>query len=323
MATGGISRDESSTVDHSSSGSDNDIADSKESSDRQTFTSPAVRQRFITELSTQTFGGTPFNDLSKTAQKKLVKIRMKKEAQKIKKQTTKQKSQREQHQDNDGERLSKKVIKTQRRERVREALSTGLKVAIDCSMEDAMSPKEICKLCRQIQAAYGSNSRSDNPFHLYLTGLKKDSKTYVECQRQCPGFENYLIDVNELMHHQLFKSDIIVYLTPDSPNLLQTLDPNKVYIIGGLVDENLDTGLTYKSAQELHIETARLPVDLYMNKTNPGAHCVMPINHVMNILLDIHGGHTWPDVFSMYLPQRKGFVLKPDFTVEVSGESSK
>ena len=40
-------------------------------------------------------------------------------------------------------------------------------------------------------------------------------------------------------HFELFKPDEIVYLSPDSDKVLQSVDADKVYILGGLVDEHI------------------------------------------------------------------------------------
>ena len=38
---------------------------------------------------------------------------------------------------------------------------------------------------------------------------------------------------------EVFDHTDIVYLSPDSPNVLENVDPAKVYILGGLVDEHI------------------------------------------------------------------------------------
>ena len=39
--------------------------------------------------------------------------------------------------------------------------------------------------------------------------------------------------------HELFPREDIVYLTPDSDQVLQSVQEDKVYVIGGLVDETV------------------------------------------------------------------------------------
>ena len=37
----------------------------------------------------------------------------------------------------------------------------------------------------------------------------------------------------------MFKTDEIIYLSPDSDSVLKSVDSDKVYILGGLVDEHI------------------------------------------------------------------------------------
>ena len=53
-----------------------------------------------------------------------------------------------------------------------------------------------------------------------------------------------------LNHLSNFKKSDIVYLTADSPNVLENLDPSKAYVIGGIVDRNRYLNLTFNKAKE-------------------------------------------------------------------------
>ena len=49
----------------------------------------------------------------------------------------------------------------------------------------------------------------------------------------------FQIDVHSIPHTLLFPKDKTVYLTPDSDKPLTDIDKDKIYIIGGLVDESI------------------------------------------------------------------------------------
>lgn len=56
----------------------------------------------------------------------------------------------------------------------------------------------------------------------------------------------------------------LVYLTADSSNELEDIDPQKIYIIGGLVDRNRHKMECYKRAVAAGIATAKLPIHHYV-----------------------------------------------------------
>lgn len=62
----------------------------------------------------------------------------------------------------------------------------------------------------------------------------------------------------------LWAKEEIVYLTAESENLLEKLEENKVYVIGGLVDHNAHKGLCHSIAKTNGFSHARLPIDQFV-----------------------------------------------------------
>ena len=67
--------------------------------------------------------------------------------------------------------------------------------------------------------------------------------------------ETYLTKLKEK-----FSLENIVYLTADSPNVIEELDQSKAYIIGGIVDRNRHINLTFNKAKEQGIQHGKLPI---------------------------------------------------------------
>lgn len=51
-------------------------------------------------------------------------------------------------------------------------------------------------------------------------------------------FSSLQVNFTEKDYHEVFDKEKIVYLSADSPNILEKLSDDQVYIIGGLVDHN-------------------------------------------------------------------------------------
>ncbi|KAM4709278.1 tRNA methyltransferase 10 homolog B isoform 2-T2 [Discoglossus pictus] len=212
---------------------------------------------------------------------------------------------------------SKRFLKALTKERLLRAKDSGPRLCIDLSMTDHMSKKELSRLAAQIRRLYGSNKKASKPFWLYLTGFVENSLLYDECVRMNDGFVNYLIHATENSFLDLFPLENIIYLTPDSDNALEDIDPCKVYVLGGLVDESIQKKVTYHKARENGLQTARLPIQEYMvkNVNVKNFHSeILAINQVFDVLSTFYGTRSWPEALKAGVSPGKGFVLSNNVT---------
>eukprot|EP01126_Amoeba_proteus_P014313 TRINITY_DN16250_c0_g1_i2.p1 TRINITY_DN16250_c0_g1~~TRINITY_DN16250_c0_g1_i2.p1 ORF type:complete len:154 (-),score=44.76 TRINITY_DN16250_c0_g1_i2:100-561(-) len=123
------------------------------------------------------------------------------------------------------------------------------------------------------------------------------------------------------MFHEIFPSEDLIYLSPDSENILIELDHTKVYVIGGLVDHNQLKGLSLRRAREQGISTARLPIcEVLCDRANTS----LNQNHVYQILDELAATSNMKETFLKYTPTRKGFRkiktnLPPPLQLEYQG----
>ncbi|XP_070580696.1 tRNA methyltransferase 10 homolog B-like [Ptychodera flava] len=213
--------------------------------------------------------------------------------------------------DDDNRKHSKKYSNKAIRERLEDAMKSGQRICVDCGFESNMDKKEVCKLAQQLGRLYGANRHAEKPFHIYFTNLHKDEAIYKECVRVNCGFENYLIEMTDKSHLESFDRSEIVYLTPDSANVLEFLEPDKVYIIGGLVDESPQKNVTLKNAEKFDVKTAQLPIDKYMEKVEGKFNYskILTINQVFDILLTFYNTGDWKKALVAGVPRRKGYKL--------------
>ena len=103
------------------------------------------------------------------------------------------------------------------------------------------------------------------------------------------------------------ESGEVVYLTSDSPHTLDELKPYSTYIIGGLVDKNRHKGICYKTACEMGLKTAKLPIGEFMEMQS---RFVLATNHVMEIMVRWLDCGDWGKAFLEVIPKRKGGKLR-------------
>jgi len=204
---------------------------------------------------------------------------------------------------------------TKRKKESKERCKQGLRVAVDLSFGALMNDSELASVVNQIKHAYGVNLRVPDPFHIYLVGLGigGDNGSMAGRLSKMQGYSNWRgVEKEEKGYSELFSSDEMVYLTPDSPNTLMDLDPTKVYIIGGLTDYNRAKDTTFTKACSQGIATAKLP--LHLLEMDAEVVEILCIDHVFFSLLYYSISHDWIEALHKALPPRKtrtAKVLRP------------
>uniref|UniRef100_A0A2K5S2F2 tRNA (guanine(9)-N(1))-methyltransferase n=1 Tax=Cebus imitator TaxID=2715852 RepID=A0A2K5S2F2_CEBIM len=112
------------------------------------------------------------------------------------------------------------------------------------------------------------------------------------------------LDITEEDCFSLFPLETLVYLTPDSEHALEDVDLNKVYILGGLVDESIQKKVTFQKAREYCVKTARLPIQEYMVRNHNGK------NYHSEILAINQETHNWPEALKKGVSSGKGYILR-------------
>ncbi|KAK7246003.1 hypothetical protein RIF29_40860 [Crotalaria pallida] len=191
--------------------------------------------------------------------------------------------------------------KEKKRERLLKAKEFGQNVVVDLEFSHLMTPNEIHSLVQQIMYCYAVNGRCCSPAHLWLTGC--DGEMGDQLQR-IPGFDKWIIEKQNESYIQALqdRKENLVYLTADSENVVEELDLNKIYIIGGLVDRNRWKGITMKKAEEQGIQTAKLPIGNFIQMSSSQ---VLTVNQVFEILVKFLETRDWKTSFFAVIPQRK------------------
>mmetsp|Transcript_20448 Transcript_20448/g.44752 ORF Transcript_20448/g.44752 Transcript_20448/m.44752 type:complete len:335 (-) Transcript_20448:510-1514(-) len=196
---------------------------------------------------------------------------------------------------------ARKAADAAKKQRQQEAFEKGQNLVLDLEFNDLMLEKERKSLMSQLMYCYAANNRAPAPCRLVLTGLMGAMGAHYH---SIPGSQQWKVDAQESRYIEYFaeSKEKLVYLTADSTNEITDLDPDKVYIIGGIVDHNRYKNLTLNKANKQGIAHARLPIgnDLKMITSK-----VLTVNQVVEIVLNYLDSKDWKAALVKAIPKRK------------------
>lgn len=241
--------------------------------------------------------------LSKKQQKKLLKAEKWQEVKKLKrlKEREKYKQKRKEAIEQGLPTRTGPSRKGLKRNKV-EKSSNFLKVAVDLDFDDLMTDRDISKCVKQCLRIYTINRRSEQPCKLFFTGIKEGGKIH-ECFKKNDGYEHWDLGWHFKPHNDVFPKKQVVYLTADSEEILDKLEEDTHYVIGGIVDHNHHKGLCFDRAEKNGLKTARLPLN---ENVDMKTRSVLSTYHVFELLLKVSQGKNWTEAILDTIPMRKG-----------------
>lgn len=196
--------------------------------------------------------------------------------------------------------------KRARKEKISERLNrASAHFVVDLNFEALMTSKELRSIGTQVLTMYGDNCNSAFPFKLHLAGLIPESPTHQALQRAAKteswvGFSTH--SSQDLP--TIFPDQQLFYLSPDATEVIQSIQPGAVYIVGGLVDRNRHPNASFNRAQQLNIPSVRLPIEEHavVSRTD-----FLTISDVLKILSHFAECGDWSAVFgALSAVQRNG-----------------
>ncbi|KAL6072405.1 tRNA methyltransferase 10 [Balamuthia mandrillaris] len=196
------------------------------------------------------------------------------------------------------------ALRQQRRQR-KEALEAQFvthkpRVVVDLSFDGVLSLKEVRSVANQINFCYGGTRSSKRPLELHITSVEGRIE---EALLRHAGYDRWHVGKHreDYLHVFAEEKEKLVYLSPDAETVLEVLDEDKIYIVGGIADVNIKKGLTYHKAKAQGIPSARLP----LRRFSTVGRTVLNINHVVDILTEVAENGDWEAAFDRHVPVRK------------------
>ena len=179
-----------------------------------------------------------------------------------------------------------------------------LNIVVDCGFQYVHCQKEHYASSRksQIMQIHSSIASENNPVSskLHITREGCDDTLRMFTQKRN-------VRVTKKAVWEVFPRDRLVFLTPDSDNILQDVTLDHVYVFGGIADRTEETCLTRDYAEKHGIRHARLPLfeatQVYLSST-------LSIRHAVEVLLRYAATGDWFKAVVTSVPSKRWVIEK-------------
>ncbi|XP_029056271.2 mitochondrial ribonuclease P protein 1 homolog [Osmia bicornis bicornis] len=178
-------------------------------------------------------------------------------------------------------------------------------IVLDFSYDQYMSPSERQLCAKQLLLTFSENRVHDDPCNLYFCNVNRQSITMQKLHITIPTMydPDFPLNITSKSYLEIFDKSRLVYLTPDSNQIMTHYDPNSVYIIGALVDKVNNQPCSAQKARREGIKMVRLPLAEKL-QWGIGSTKTLPLNHMLSILLDLKYTNDW-NIALQHIPRRK------------------
>lgn len=187
-------------------------------------------------------------------------------------------------------------------------VETNVHTIFDCDFDELMNDKEIVLMLNQITRSYSAKRHSSHHVSLKISSFNKRLKARFDTRvLQYPQWKGIEFEENEKLEDLLPTDETerakFVYLTADTDEILEELEPGHTYIIGGIVDKNRHKRLCVEKAIKLGLRVGKLPIDKYIEMNGRQ---VLATSHVYELCCQwFEQGKDWNKAFNQVLPPRK------------------
>ncbi|KAI4494114.1 hypothetical protein M0802_009268 [Mischocyttarus mexicanus] len=180
------------------------------------------------------------------------------------------------------------------------------KIVFDCGYNTVMRNYEILNCAKQLLISFVFNRIHKTPAQLYCCNAPPDNEIMESLHNLVPSVyeDTYPLNITSQSYLDMFDRKQLVYLTPHSRTIMTHYDPDKIYIIGAMVDKANPQPFSLAKAKRENIHMEKLPIDRYLN-WGTGSNKSLTINQVLGILLDVKYTKDWMTAFLNHIPTRK------------------